>query len=229
MKLHTGWLPVAVSSGLKRSQRVSKCYETHGAENIRASRPVSHCHETLGAEHIRASLMVSKCKEPHWRLAHLRVSQGPKVPRNPRRRAHPRVSQCLKVPRNPRRRVHSRVSQGLTMFRHVKMAMFCRARQNSANCSQAVIVLRALSNGSQTLIVLHALSTSRTTRSGVLCTAPGERASPSRASADDSTSGRAPSPRSNTIGTLNACAGQGDAQACHNASSHQTNMQSCRM
>ena len=60
MKLHTGWLPVAVSSGLKRSQRASKCNETHGAENIRASHRVSKCHETLGAERIRASRMVSK-------------------------------------------------------------------------------------------------------------------------------------------------------------------------
>ena len=49
MKVHTGWLPVAVSSGLKRSQRVSKCYETHGAENIRASHMVPQRNETLGA------------------------------------------------------------------------------------------------------------------------------------------------------------------------------------
>ena len=55
MKLHTGWLPVAVSSGLKQSQRVSTCNKTHGAENIRASHLVSKCHETLGAERVRAS------------------------------------------------------------------------------------------------------------------------------------------------------------------------------
>ena len=49
MNLHTRRLPMAVSSGLKRSQRVSKCYETHGAENIRASHMVPQRSETLGA------------------------------------------------------------------------------------------------------------------------------------------------------------------------------------
>ena len=63
INLHTGWLPMAVSSGLKRSQRVSKCHETLGAEHIRASRTVSQCHGTLGAEHIRALHTVSKCHE----------------------------------------------------------------------------------------------------------------------------------------------------------------------
>ena len=60
INLHTGQLPMAVSSGLKRSQRVSKCNETHGAENIRASHLVSKCLETLGAERIRALRNVSK-------------------------------------------------------------------------------------------------------------------------------------------------------------------------
>ena len=59
INLHTGRLPMAVSSGLKRSQRVSKCHETLGAEHIRASRTVSQCHGTLGAEHIGALHTVS--------------------------------------------------------------------------------------------------------------------------------------------------------------------------
>ena len=54
ISLHTGRLPMAVSSGLTRSQKVSKCNETLGAEHIRASHMVSQCHETLGAERIRA-------------------------------------------------------------------------------------------------------------------------------------------------------------------------------
>ena len=63
MNLHTRRLPMAVSSGLKRSQRVSKCHETLGAEHIRASHLVSQCHETLGAERMRASHEVSQCHE----------------------------------------------------------------------------------------------------------------------------------------------------------------------
>ena len=63
INLHTGRLPMAVSSGLKRSQRVSKCHETLGAEHIRASHMVSQCHETLGAERIRALHEVSICHE----------------------------------------------------------------------------------------------------------------------------------------------------------------------
>ena len=53
INLHTGRLPMAVSSGLKRSQRVSKCHETLGADRIRALHEVSMCCETLGAEHTR--------------------------------------------------------------------------------------------------------------------------------------------------------------------------------
>ena len=52
---HTGRIPMAVSSGLKRSQRVSKCHQALGAEHTRASHTVSQRHETLGAERIRAS------------------------------------------------------------------------------------------------------------------------------------------------------------------------------
>ena len=63
INLHTGWLPMAVSSGLKRSQRVSKCHETLGAEHIRASHMVSQCHETLGAERVRALHEVSNCHD----------------------------------------------------------------------------------------------------------------------------------------------------------------------
>ena len=63
MNLHTRRLPMAVSSGLKRSQRVSKCHETLGAEHIRASHLVSQCHETLGAERIRALHDASRSHE----------------------------------------------------------------------------------------------------------------------------------------------------------------------
>ena len=60
---HTGCIPMAVSSGLKRSQRVSKCHETLGAEHARASHAVSQRHETLGAERIRVLPAVSECPE----------------------------------------------------------------------------------------------------------------------------------------------------------------------
>ena len=169
---------MAVSSGLKRSQRVSKCVETLGAEHIRESQAVSRCHETLGAERIHASHKVTKC---HATLgagpsrASRRVSTGPKTFGAECIHGSHKVS---KGPRNPRRRAHPRAPQGLALMRQVRMAMFSRARQNSAKCSQAVIVLRACSNCCHALIDLHASSTSRTFRSGVLCTAPGERASP---------------------------------------------------
>ena len=58
---HPGRIPMAVSSGLKRSQRVSKCHETLGAEHTPASRTVSQRHETLGAERIRVLHAVSEC------------------------------------------------------------------------------------------------------------------------------------------------------------------------
>ena len=61
---HTGRIPMAVSSGLKRSQRVSKCHETFGAEHTRASHTVSQRRETLGAERIRVLHAVSECSEP---------------------------------------------------------------------------------------------------------------------------------------------------------------------
>ena len=51
---------MAVSSGLKRSQRVSKCVETLGAEHTRESQAVSRCHETLGADRTHASHKVTK-------------------------------------------------------------------------------------------------------------------------------------------------------------------------
>ena len=92
LNLHTGRLPMAVSSGLKRSHRASQCNETLGAERIRASHLVSKGHETPDAEHIRAS------------------RKSFKVPRNSRRRAHPRVPHGLTVPRTPRCRSHPRVS-----------------------------------------------------------------------------------------------------------------------
>ena len=60
---HTGRIPMAVSSGLKRSQRVSKCNETLGAEHTRASHTVSQRHETLGAERIRVLHAISGCSE----------------------------------------------------------------------------------------------------------------------------------------------------------------------
>ena len=63
INLHTGRLPMAVSSGLKRSQRVSKCHETLGAEHMLASDKGSKRHDILSAEHIRASHMVSQCHE----------------------------------------------------------------------------------------------------------------------------------------------------------------------
>ena len=47
---HSGRIPMVVSSGLKRSQRVSKRRETLGAEHARASHAVSPRHETLAAE-----------------------------------------------------------------------------------------------------------------------------------------------------------------------------------
>ena len=59
---HTRRVPMSVSSGLKRSHRVSKCHETLGAKHIRASHMVSQCHETFGAERIRALHKVSKCR-----------------------------------------------------------------------------------------------------------------------------------------------------------------------
>ena len=54
---------MAVSSGLKRSQRVSKYHETLGAEHICASHMVSQCRESLGAERVRALHEVSNCHE----------------------------------------------------------------------------------------------------------------------------------------------------------------------
>ena len=42
---------------------VSQCYETLGAEPIRALHKVSKCHQTLGAGRMRASHKVSKCHE----------------------------------------------------------------------------------------------------------------------------------------------------------------------
>ena len=60
----TGRIPMAVSGGLKQSQRVSKCHETLGAEHTRASHTVSRRHETLGAERIRVLHAVSECSEP---------------------------------------------------------------------------------------------------------------------------------------------------------------------
>ena len=54
---------MAASSGLKRSQRVSKCRQNLGVENIRASHMVSQCHEPLGAERIRPLHDASKCHE----------------------------------------------------------------------------------------------------------------------------------------------------------------------
>ena len=48
---HTRRVPMSVSSGLKRSHRVSQCHETLGAEHIRAPHKVSQCREALGAEH----------------------------------------------------------------------------------------------------------------------------------------------------------------------------------
>ena len=61
---HTGRIPMAVSSGLKRSQRVSKCHETLGAEHTRASHAVSQRRETLGAERTRVLHAVSECSQP---------------------------------------------------------------------------------------------------------------------------------------------------------------------
>ena len=60
----TGRVPMAVSGGLKQSQRVSKCHETLGAEHTRASHTVSQRRETLGAERIRVLHAVSVCSEP---------------------------------------------------------------------------------------------------------------------------------------------------------------------
>ena len=97
INLHTGRLPMAVSSGLKRSQRVSKCHETLGAEHIRASHMVSKCNETLGAEHIRASHRVSKCRETLGaepiRASH-KVSKGHEMLGAEHIRASHMVSQC---------------------------------------------------------------------------------------------------------------------------------------
>ena len=61
--LHAWRVPKAVSSGLKRSQRVSKCHHTLGAEHMRASQRVSQCHETLGAERSRVLRKVSQWHE----------------------------------------------------------------------------------------------------------------------------------------------------------------------
>ena len=58
---HTGRIPMVVSSGLKRSQRVSKCNQAFGAEHTRASHTVSQRHETLGADRIRVLHAVSEC------------------------------------------------------------------------------------------------------------------------------------------------------------------------
>ena len=71
---------MAVSSGLKRSSKVSKCVETLGAEHVRESQAVSRCHEPLGAQRIHASHKVTRC---HATLgagpsrASRRVSTGP--------------------------------------------------------------------------------------------------------------------------------------------------------
>ena len=96
MKLHTGWLPVAVSSGLKRSQK--------GLKVLRSLWRRDHPCVSHGL----------KAQRNLRRRAHPRVSHGLTVPRNPRRRAHPRVSHGLEVERNPRRRAHARVSHSLT-------------------------------------------------------------------------------------------------------------------
>ena len=138
---------MAVSSGLKRSQRVSKCVETLGAEHIRESQAVSRCHETLGDERIHASHKVTRC---HATLvagptrASRRVSTGPTT----------LGAECIH---------RSRKVYGTARLRHF-FALLC-----SRNIFR------------------------------------------------------------NTTRTPNACAGQGDAQACHNASSQQTGMQSCRI
>ena len=58
---HTGCIPMAVSSGLKRSQRVSKCHDTPGAAHIRASHMASLCYDALGAEPVRTLHKVSMC------------------------------------------------------------------------------------------------------------------------------------------------------------------------
>ena len=55
INLHTRCIPMAVSSGLKGSQRVSKCLEPLGAEHIRESHAVPRCQETFGAERSRTS------------------------------------------------------------------------------------------------------------------------------------------------------------------------------
>ena len=137
---------MAVSSGLKRSQRVSKCVETLGAEHIRESQAVSRCHETLGAERIHASHKVTRC--------YATLGAGPN-------------------------RASRRVSTGPTtlgaecIHRSRKVYGTARLRHFSHSCVQ------------ETSFAIQLVP-------------------------------------------LNACAGQGDAQACHNASSHQTSMQSCR-
>ena len=59
----TGRIPMAVSSGLKRSQRVSKCHGTLGAEHTRASHTVSQRREPPGAERTRVLHAVSECSE----------------------------------------------------------------------------------------------------------------------------------------------------------------------
>ena len=87
---------MAVSSGLKQSQRVSKCVENLGAEHIRESQAVSRCHETLGAQRIHASHKVTKC---HATLvagpsrASRRVSTAPK-PSAPSASTGLKVSKC---------------------------------------------------------------------------------------------------------------------------------------
>ena len=58
---HTGRIPMVVSSGLKRSQRASKCHQALGAEHTRASHTVSQRHETLGTDRIRVLHAVSEC------------------------------------------------------------------------------------------------------------------------------------------------------------------------
>ena len=70
MKLHTGWLPVAVSSGLKRSQK--------GLKVLRSLWRRDHPCVSHGL----------KAQRNLRRRAHPRVSRGRKMPRNPRRRAH---------------------------------------------------------------------------------------------------------------------------------------------
>ena len=114
--------------------------------------------------------------------------------------AHPRVSSGLKVPRNPRRRAHPRVSQGHKVLCNPRRWAQSRLSQGlHGPHSPRRRVHPQVSQG-----LRHSTPASFF---ALLCSRNIFR---------------------NTTRTPNACAGQGDAQACHNASSHQTSMQSCR-